>query len=195
MKRNTLVGPQLRQGGARRFRASYARALWLLLPILLGASAATQTLAARLDYHPSLGANLFHLYPPWSYFIWSSLWRHTNPPIFAQAFGVGVMAALVSFVFLVVAFTRGFRVNPYLHGSARWADERDIKAAGLVNNDGVYVGAWRDKRGKVHYLRHNGPEHVLCYAPTRSGKGVGLVVPTLLSWTESVFVTDLYAGT
>jgi len=191
LKRNTLVGPQLRQGGARRFRASYARALWLLLPILLGASAATQTLAARLDYHPSLGANLFHLYPPWSYFIWSSLWRHTNPPIFAQAFGVGVMAALVSFVFLAVAFTRGFRVNPYLHGSARWADERDIKAAGLVNNDGVYVGAWRDKRGKVHYLRHNGPEHVLCYAPTRSGKGVGLVVPTLLSWTESVFVTDL----
>ena len=60
-----------------------------------------------------------------------------------------------------------------------------------MNNDGVYVGAWRDKRGKVHYLRHNGPEHVLCYAPTRSGKGVGLVVPTLLSWTESVFVTDL----
>ena len=29
------------------------------------------------------------------------------------------------------------------------------------------------------YLRHDGPEHVLCFAPTRSGKGVGLVVPTL----------------
>src|SRR6516225_8365637 len=36
-----------------------------------------------------------------------------------------------------------------------------------------------------------GPEHILCYAPTRSGKGVGLVVPTLLSWTESAIVTDL----
>jgi type IV secretory pathway TraG/TraD family ATPase VirD4 len=34
-------------------------------------------------------------------------------------------------------------------------------------------------------------EHVLCYAPTRSGKGVGLIVPTLLSWKQSVFVTDL----
>jgi type IV secretion system protein VirD4 len=32
---------------------------------------------------------------------------------------------------------------------------------------------------------------VLCYAPTRSGKGVGLVVPTLLSWPHSAFVTDL----
>ena len=50
---------------------------------------------------------------------------------------------------------------------------------------------WLDKRGKQHYLRHNGPEHVLCYAPTRSGKGVGLVVPTLLSWGESAVVTDL----
>ena len=56
---------------------------------------------------------------------------------------------------------------------------------------GVYVGAWLDKRGKQHYLRHNGPEHVLCYAPTRSGKGVGLVVPTLLSWGESAVITDL----
>jgi hypothetical protein len=44
---------------------------------------------------------------------------------------------------------------------------------------------------KFHYLRHAGPEHVLCYAPTRSGKGVGLIVPTLLSWKQSVFVTDL----
>ena len=61
-----------------------------------------------------------------------------------------------------------FRVNPYLHGSARWADLSDIKAAGLLGNDGVYVGAWRDKKGKIHYLRHAGPEHVLCYAPTRS---------------------------
>ena len=191
MKRNTLVGPQLHQGGAKRFQVSAARALWLLVPIVIGASAATQTLAARLNYHPSLGPNLFHFYPPWSYFVWSYLWRHTNPSIFAQAFGVGVMAAIVSFLFFVLALSRSFRVNPFLHGSARWADERDIKAAGLLNNDGVYVGAWRDKRGTIRYLRHNGPEHILCYAPTRSGKGVGLVVPTLLSWTESVFVTDL----
>ena len=32
---------------------------------------------------------------------------------------------------------------------------------------------------------------MLCYAPTRSGKGVGLILPTLLSWQQSVFVTDL----
>ena len=190
MKRNTLVGPQLHQGGAHRFQNS-ARLFWLALPILLGAVAATQFLAHFLRYHPSLGPSVFHFYPPWSYFVWSYFWRHTNPVLFARAGGVGMMVAIVSFLLFVFGLSRSFRVNPFLHGSARWADERDIKAAGLLNNDGVYVGAWRDKRGTLHYLRHNGPEHVLCYAPTRSGKGVGLVVPTLLSWTESAVVTDL----
>ena len=41
------------------------------------------------------------------------------------------------------------------------------------------------------YLRHDGPEHVLCFAPTRSGKGVGLVVPSLLTWPGSAIVHDI----
>ena len=58
--------------------------------------------------------------------------------------------------------------------------------------EGVFVGAWQDRKTKkTYYLRHNGPEHILCVAPTRSGKGVGLVNPTLLTWTESAFVMDL----
>ena len=48
-----------------------------------------------------------------------------------------------------------------------------------------------DKRGQTHYLRHNGPEHVMAFAPTRSGKGISLVIPTLLSWPESVVVLDI----
>jgi len=64
-----------------------------------------------------------------------------------------------------------------IHGSARWAKLRDIREAGLFGGDGVYVGEWKNG-SKIYTLRHNGPEHVLCYAPPRSGKGVGLVVPT-----------------
>ena len=58
-------------------------------------------------------------------------------------------------------------------------------------SEGVYVGGWQDKKGNLYYLRHNGPEHILTYAPTRSGIGVGLVIPTLLSWPASAVVTDL----
>src|ERR1700693_3832909 len=47
------------------------------------------------------------------------------------------------------------------------------------------------QRSDLTCFIHAGPEHVLCYAPTRSGKGVGLIVPTLLAWKQSVFVTDL----
>ena len=41
------------------------------------------------------------------------------------------------------------------------------------------------------YLRHNGPEHVMAFAPTRSGKGVGLILPTLLAWEGSSIVLDI----
>ena len=41
------------------------------------------------------------------------------------------------------------------------------------------------------YLRDNGPEHVACIAPTRSGKGIGQVIPTLLTWPGSVLVHDM----
>ena len=36
-----------------------------------------------------------------------------------------------------------------------------------------------------------GPEHMLLYAPTRSGKGVGIVVPNLLNWPDSAVVLDI----
>ena len=66
--------------------------------------------------------------------------------------------------------------NVATYGSARWAEPEEMKEAGLLGPDGVLLG-----RLDSDYLRHDGPEHVLCFAPTRSGKGVGLVVPTLLT--------------
>ena len=61
---------------------------------------------------------------------------------------------------------------------------------GCISKTGVHVGGWRDRRGRLRILRHDGPEHVAAIAPTRSGKGVGLVVPTLLTWPHSLVVND-----
>ena len=55
------------------------------------------------------------------------------------------------------------------YGSARWAGASEIGAAHLLDDQGTVLGRWHKQ-----YLRHDGPEHVLCFAPTRSGKGVGL---------------------
>ena len=71
--------------------------------------------------------------------------------------------------------------------------EQDIRATGLMDAQrGVYVGAWcAENSHRLQYLRHNGPEHILAFAPTRSGKGVGLVIPTLLAWSESAVIYDI----
>jgi len=61
-----------------------------------------------------------------------------------------------------------------------------IAAGGLIEDKGVFLG-----RTKQDYIRHDGPEHVMAIAPTRSGKGVGLVIPTLLSWTDSAVIHDI----
>ena len=66
------------------------------------------------------------------------------------------------------------------------------KPAPVTPDDGVIVGGWKNPaNGTLEYLVHKGPEHVLAVAPTGSGKGINLVVPTLLTWRESCFVTDI----
>jgi type IV secretion system protein VirD4 len=82
-----------------------------------------------------------------------------------------------------------------VHGTARFGNDADLRHAGLLPepggvSEGVYCGAWQDKRGTLHYLRHNGPEHVLALGPIRSGKLVGLVVPTMTTWPHSAVVYD-----
>ena len=73
-----------------------------------------------------------------------------------------------------------------LHGSARFALEREIKAAGMRSAEGILLGR---KDGAL--LCFGGSEHVLVYAPTRAGKGVGYVIPNLLNWPDSVVVLDV----
>ena len=63
---------------------------------------------------------------------------------------------------------------------------------GYFGGEGVYVGGWWDPRKRLlMYLRENGPVHILCFAPTRSGKGVGLILLTLLAWEHSSVVLDI----
>ncbi|MDR3740798.1 MAG: type IV secretory system conjugative DNA transfer family protein [Terracidiphilus sp.] len=85
-----------------------------------------------------------------------------------------------------------------LQGTARWITTKsELQDIGFLPRDnavsnGVYVGGWTDPKSKeVLYLRHDGPEHIVAIAPTRSGKGVGLVLPTLLSYPHSCLVNDL----
>lgn len=72
------------------------------------------------------------------------------------------------------------------YGDARWAHSGEIRKAGLLDKDGILLG-----RIGGTYLRNAESGHVLVAAPTRSGKGVGVVIPNLLSWPGSVVVLDI----
>jgi type IV secretion system protein VirD4 len=191
-KPNNAVGPQVR--GTRATRNKLVPVL-ALTSMAAGLQTATQYFAHTFNYQPTLGANYNHLYAPWSILSWYGKWGEQFHGYFFAAGSIGTMVAAGGLIGTAIVKTFGAnsaKANEYLHGSARWANKKDIEESGLLGNDeGVYVGAWEDKDGTLHYLRHNGPEHVLTYAPTRSGKGVGLVVPTLLSWPHSTVVTDL----
>jgi type IV secretion system protein VirD4 len=73
-KRNTLVGPQLQRGRAG-FTPDWKRLIAFVAVIVLGSIVATQVLANSYQFHPALGFNVFHVYPPWSYFLWSHQWN------------------------------------------------------------------------------------------------------------------------
>jgi hypothetical protein len=68
----------------------------------------------------------------------------------------GIAAVIVAVALSVWRAREVKRVTTY--GSARWAETREVRNAGLLGHDGVLLGRWRD-----HYLRHDGPEHVLCF--------------------------------
>lgn len=169
------------------------------LGLLLSAVAATQYLAYQFNYDAALGASWFaSLYAPWSFLEWSYRWWDSDPTLFQRAYFVALGGIILSFGTYAMVFffsQRRAQANTSLHGSAHWATAEDIHHAGLLPakgaaSAGVFVGGWLEK-SQLHYLRHDGPEHVAAFAPTRSGKGVGLVLPTLLSWPESVVCLDI----
>lgn len=177
---------------------SATKILWgqitvVFLIVIATTWAATQYVAWQLGYQVQLGTPWFRLggvpvyYPP-AFFWWWYFFDAYAPEIFNKA---AFIAASGGFIAIAVAI--GMSVwrareakNVQTYGSARWAQMKEVEAAGLFGSDGVVLGRFDND-----YLRHDGPEHVLCFAPTRSGKGVGLVVPTLLTWPGSAIVHDI----
>jgi type IV secretion system protein VirD4 len=154
---------------------------------------ATQWSAAMLAHQPALGAAWidalgFKIYAPWKLFAWWLAFDTQAPDVFARAGAVAAFGGLASGALAIggAAWRTSRNIKPTTYGSARWADTTDVHEAGLLGNSGVVLGLYDNR-----YLRHDGPEHVLAVAPTRSGKGVGLVLPTLLTWPGSAVIHDI----
>jgi type IV secretion system protein VirD4 len=171
----------------------WGQILTVFLIVLTTTWGATQWTAWQLGFQPQLGSPWFKffgwpIYLPPSFFWWWFSYDAYAPSIFLEG---AYIAASGGFIAIAVAI--GMSVwrareakDVETYGSARWAKPTEVRDAGLLEPDGVMLG-----KLDGHYLRHDGPEHVLCFAPTRSGKGVGLVVPSLLTWPGSAIVHDI----
>ncbi|NHN89437.1 conjugal transfer protein TraG [Acetobacter conturbans] len=178
---------------------SGSRILWgqllvVLALVVLSWWVATEWVAWKLEFQPELGRPWFTLchywpvYAPPLVFWWWYEFDAYAPQVFARGGWIAGSGGVLAFLVAVAMSVRRAREvrRAATYGSARWANAEDLEKSGLLDPDGVVLGCHRKT-----YLRHNGPEHVLCFAPTRSGKGVGLVIPTLLTWPGSVIVHDI----
>lgn len=163
------------------------RISFLLLFVLTSFVGATQLVAYRLGYSEALGRPLvFHdkvrVYWPWSVLVWYRHWHTRTPHVFGQALLVPLGELLLA------GWVMGMIRRPRLKeiGKDCWGSVRDLKRAGVLTKAGVVIG--KVGRRLLRFDLRNG--HVLVVGGTRSGKTVGVIVPSLLSWPASVVVFD-----
>jgi type IV secretion system protein VirD4 len=168
------------------------RALLFLISLVCGLAYSTHLLVERVGIAAVPKSELLQIFalrfaPPWLWVKWFFLYgdrywhvlQKTMWPVYVSIL-VGIVIAWASRI-----FTRRKKIST-AHGSSRWAHEKELQKAGLLSKNGVVLGQTESKK----IIRHDGPEHVMVVAPTRSGKGVGLVIPTLLEWTGSAVIFD-----
>ena len=127
---------------------------------------------------------------PFSIIEYWKLYAHSSEKfvrVSVQLCAIGPWALLAGFIgWAVIA-----KQNRPLHGAARFANTAEIRKAGLLDPKGgldktILVGK---KNGR--YLTYGGYQFVILAAPTRSGKGVGIVVPNCLNYSDSLVVLDI----
>jgi len=123
-------------------------------------------------------ASALTLYQYWYYY-------RDNQDVMRWVYRAAMIAFSVIVIFIsALALSSNKKQN--LFGEARFATKKEIKKAGLFGHAGIIVGQYGG-----NYLMFGGQQHAIISAPTRSGKGVGIVIPNLLNWPESVVVLDI----
>jgi type IV secretion system protein VirD4 len=190
-----MVG--LRPRGWRAFNERAAGLLCLLPGAAIafaGLWISTQVMARLAGYRASIGHPWFiwhgvPVYRPYAFLLWFGRYNKDDPRAFSNASYYLVLGLALGF-FLTVYFwklrSRSHK-KTVSHGSAHWACGSDLKKARLTDNSGVVLG--KSRYGER--LCHDTEEHVLLLAPPRTGKGLGVIVPTLFTWPDSVVISDI----
>lgn len=163
---------------------------------------ATQGMAEDCGYSKLLGSCLsfgdVHIYPPYKFYVWQQdeELQKAIPQIIGSYAGFPYLGFVIGAGFTYLCAKNLKKETS--HGSAAFATSEEINAAGLgmyedkksrkVKKSGVVVGV---NPYTKKLMLHDGVEHILLVAPTRSGKGVNTIIPTGLVWRHSIFFFDV----
>jgi type IV secretion system protein VirD4 len=153
-----------------------------VLALTIGAYASGWLVLVLIHVHAPLDGTIY-----WSYL--TALERPALQPYATAIKAAGIAGfgvPMLGWLALLYGLFRPTRRST--HGDARFATRADLSRLGLLRDDatGIIVG----KVGGS-FLRLAGTRHALLAAPTRSGKGVGAVIPNLLDYEGSMVVLDI----
>ena len=128
---------------------------------------------------------------PLYWFEASSGLRRLYASAFAESLQAGIITGIAANIACLVVAIRPEKETP--HGDARWATRREIVEAGLIDKTGVILGKLGSPRSRAPFLRSASDTYsnTLLVAPPGGGKGIGVVIPTLLTWPGSAIVLDV----
>lgn len=153
----------------------------------------TQQYAKSQNYHPLLDQQRItsHIYTPFAIMQWRKQFNKLTPYEFKQALYAPMIASgIAAVIFFITVMMLKTKKAPESHGTARWATDEEFESKDMTKPEGVMLGVM--KNGK--YIRHNGPEHIICYAPTRCLISSTLVVVKTRGIIQNYFISDIKEG-
>lgn len=155
-------------------------------------------------FFPMMNTQESVIRPAWFHFALSggvawlavNFWKHAQAGNDLAAIGA-VVLCLLSCMQVLKGFAAWFRrardckmerqaaKTARQHGEACWAILKDVKKAGMLDREGLFLG---DLKGRDIY--YPGETHLLTIAPPGAGKGVCFAVPNLLHSSRSMIVAD-----
>ena len=185
--------------------------LIFLFSFLAAAFTATERMAYRFGFSPLLGKSFWHLYEPldfWNWLIKYSYNSHANSMMWNS-----MLDGSLVFVFMlfILTFIRGKILGKVKAPDelSHFSDKHEIAKMGLLKEKGLIFKRYSEKEKGIYigryveyakhaknktfeaYLKFDSNTHILYFAPTRSGKGVGFVIPNLLTYNSSMIVNDI----
>lgn len=166
----------------------------------------SSNLLLKKNHYLDSSENLLWFTPNEIFFVIKSFWFNNNIiKLEVLMFYLAPFSVLLLITALLIRATQSALSSSSptgeRHGSASFDSAEEIEDSGLIVKDlkqmiesgqsGVSLGmADLGKGKKVYLIERSQNEHILCYAPSRSGKGVGLVIPSLLMWNDSSITLD-----